>query len=326
MSYSPEVQAKIDAKAAAQRAGGPSWAMARLRHNGETGEWVIRELNGDKLADETTPFQCEGATETQIKEDGKKTRKGLVGGSWRGIVVRVAFMSQAKWKQDAVAQKMTREFTDFKNEPIELLRRVFGPAGQTTVLKTFANYQEFKEATMLKDEEGNPAGSAYDLKACLYVYHPVRKDVIKFVCGGSARSEWFEYVAYKASGNDGVVTVPFHVKLPSAKLLEEVLTEFVTTEAVNKKKMTYHRVSFNAISLLDEATLQEAWDIQGKLDEWVNAWKVINAMPSKSFGEQVMADAQVAHESAPLPRSAARALVDQAGSDDDEIDVSQIPF
>lgn len=259
MNFSPEIQAQIDQKANAIHRTGPSFPMPRLTHNGETGEWFVREVEGDKLAEEKTAF---------VREDG---------GKWSGIVLRVAWMSQSKYKENSPFQKMTREFTDFKDEPIELMKRTFGPDGRTESVKTYPNYQAFKAASIPKDEDGNPGVSAYDLKVCLYIYHLGRKQVLRLVVGGSGRSEWFEYARNRASGDEGVMSVPWTLNQPTARLLEQVKTEFISTATKTDKGMAYHRLSFRAVSLCTEQELVEIWAMQDKLNEWVAGWEAVNA-------------------------------------------------
>jgi len=260
MQHSPEVQARLDAKAAQQRVGGPSFPMPRLRHNGETGEWMVREVDGERNADEATKFETD--------KDG----------SWSGIVVAVAFMAQTKYKKDAVAQKMTREFTNFKNEPIELLKRTFGPEGKTEFLRTFPTYQDFKAASVLKDEEGNPSGSAYDLKVCLYVYHLERKQVVKLVVGGSGRTEWFAYDKMRrGASEEGTISTPWRMGVPGARLLEEVVTRFTTSKEKTDKGLEYHRLSFDATGYCPADRMAEVLDVADKIAAWSAEWKAINA-------------------------------------------------
>lgn len=324
MAYSKEMQDKIDAKAAAQRTTGPSFPMPRLNHNGGTGEWMIREIVNGKLADVVSVFNREGMVEADIQEEGKKPRKGMVGGKWRGVILRHTNMCETKWKEGAVSKKFTREFTNFKTEPIEVMRTVFGPAGQTTSLKMYLNYQDFKEKNLLRDEEGNEAGSSFALKSVLYVYLFERKEVVKVLCGGSARSEWWEYLRFKPSGDERVKTIPFMVTEPSAKLVEQVMTEFVSTATVNPKGMPYHRLTFKSAGLLTEAELSEAWEVQERINEWVKAWAAITA--HKNAEKEVMAASPASPSTAsPMPKSAASAIAAQA-VEEDEINLDDIPF
>ena len=326
MSYSPEVQARIDAKAAATRTRGPSFPMPRLRHNGETGEWLVREVDGDKNAEEVSVFEREGMVEKDLPGEKGATRKGMVGGVWSGVILRVAWMSQSKYKEGSSFQKMTREFTDFKNEPIELMKRVFGPAGKTESLRIYPNYQAFKTASMVKDEEGNELGSAYDLKAVLYVYHFTRKQVIKLVVGGSARSEWFEYARNKPSGDDGITSLPWQVTLPEAKLLEQVKTEFLTTPAKTDKGMEYYRLSFRTAGLCSEAEIAEAWEVQDKINDWVRGWEEVN---KRMHADKAVAPASpVAPAAIPgIPGTAAHAIATAAAREPEaEINLDDIPF
>lgn len=259
MQHSPEVQARLDAKAAQQRVGGPSFPMPRLRHNGETGGWMVREVEGERNAKDMTPFETDKS------------------GAWLGIVVRVAFMAQTKYKKDAATQKMTREFTNFKTEQIELLKRSFGEEGKTEFVRTFPSYQDFKVASQLKDEDGNPAGSAYDLKVCLYVYHLERKQVLKLVVGGSGRTEWFGYDKSRGGAEPGSLSLPWRMGVPGARLLEEVVTRFTSTESKNDKGLPYHRISFDAVGFCPSERMAEVLDVSDKLAAWDAEWKAINA-------------------------------------------------
>ena len=333
MSYSPAVQAQIDARAAQQRKAGPSFPMPRLNHNGETGEWLIREISGDKNAEEMTVFEREGMVKSNIINKEGKTYEGFTGGKWQGIILRVAWMSQTKWKPNAIKKRLTREFTDFKNEPIELLESVFGPAGRTTSLKVYPNYQAFKDAGMLKDEDGNPAGTAYDLKVVLYVYHVARKQVIKLVLGGTARSEWFEYARNKPSGDEGIVSRPWVLTQPTASLLESVITQFEDAPSKTAKGGDYFRLSFTAIGLADEAQLVEAFAQQDRINEWVKGWEAVNArmLADKAIAAgnaAPSAPAPVAPAVIPgVPGTAAHAIATAAArAPEEEINLDDIPF
>ncbi|MFA6018527.1 MAG: hypothetical protein WC776_05110 [Patescibacteria group bacterium] len=279
MTYSPEVQARLDAKS--NRSSGPSFPMPRLRHNGDTGEWLVREVVGDKNADDVTVFDREGMKEAiAIDKKTGNQYKAMVGGSWKGVVLRVAFKAQSKYKPDAVVQKVTREFTSWKEEPIELMKRTFGSEGKTELLKTYLNYQDFKAGTMLKDEDGNPVSSPFDLKVCLYVYHLERRQTLKLECGGTARSEWFEYEKSKASGDGGIKSTPWKQSFPDAKVLDEIVTEFSSTLDKNAKGLEYHHLNFKAVGVVGEDRIVEVLDESDKIQAWVDAWKKVNAKPS----------------------------------------------
>lgn len=312
MSYSPEVQAMIDKRAAEERTTGPSFPMPRLRHNGETGKWSIREIEeGDKLSAETKDF-------TDVNESGK----------WGGVVVRVAWLAQSKYKEGVPYQKKTREFTDFKNERIELLKQTFGEKGKTETVRTYANYAEFKDGTAYKDDEGNVTGSAYDLKVVLYVYHKARKQVIKLICGGSARSEWFEYMRNKPSGEPGMLSIPWKMSNPTAQLLSQIKTVFGTTASTTDKGLSYHRLSFSAVGMCNDEELKEVFEVEARIKAWVDGWNKVNAAKKmdESAGIVNAIDEHIGVESVEIggaPKSMAHEPIDRP---EDDIDLSQVPF
>lgn len=318
MPYSPETQAKLDALSVKNNTLGPSFPMPSLKHNGKTGEWMIREIVDGKLSDVATVFERGGMVETQVTDDNGKTRKGMVGGSWEGIVLRVAFKAVTKWKPEAVSQKMTREFTNFKEEPIELLKQVFGPAGQTTSLKTFANYQEFKKYGMLKDSDGNDIKSEFDLKVVLYVYETKRKEVLKIVAGGNARSEWFEYRnAKKSPTADGFFSTPQAVTHPGTQLFQ-VKTKFSSSQQKSKQGLPYSNLAFSTSSVLSENELLEVFPVIDRLDAWVKGWADVHAKSKEKLIEHTSVD------TSPMPRSAAGSINEHAKGD--EINLDDIPF
>jgi len=318
MSYSPETQAKLDALSVKNNTLGPSFPMPSLKHNGKTGEWMIREIVDGKLSDTPTVFERSGMVEAQVTDDNGKTRKGMVGGSWEGVVLRVAFKATTKWKPDATFQKMTREFTNFKEEPIELLKQVFGPAGQTTTIKTVANYQEFKKYGMLKDSDGNDIKSEFDLKVVLYVYDMKRKEVLKIVAGGNARSEWFEYRNSKKSpAADGFFSIPQAVSHPGTQLFQ-VKTKFNSTQQKSKQGLPYSNLAFSTSSVLTENELIEVFPVIDRLDAWVKGWADVHAKSKEKLMDQAPVN------TAPMPKSAAATISEHAKGDD--IDLSDCPF
>lgn len=333
MPYSPEVQARIDAQLASTTSKGPSFPMPRVRHNGETGEWFVREVEGDKNAEAVTVFERPGTVDKElVNEKTGEKHIGKVGGEWSGVIVRVAFMSQTKYKPDAVYQKFTREFTNFKTEPIEVLKRVFGPAGKTESVKTFENYQEFKAASMLKNEDGEPAGSAYDLKACLYVYHLERKQVVKVVIGGTARSEWFAYNNFQDKEEEGIVSAPWRVTVPGSKHLEEVVTTFLSTPDKTPKGLEYHRLSFLGSRFTTNEEMLAVLDQQKKVADWVEGWKKATEKPEVAGASldsiNALAPKTALNMGQPVSEMQVNATIAASKSEpeEDEIRLEDIPF
>lgn len=284
MQYSADVQARLNAKNTHIMKRGLKFPMPRVQHNGETGEWVVREVD-------TKP-------DAKFENVEEKTVFETTDGAWTGVVLRVAFMSQTKYKEGASFNKFTREFTDWKNEPIELLKKTFGPEGKTETLKTFKSYGDFKLGTLLKDEDGNPAGSAFDLKVCLYVYHLQRKQVVKLVVGGSTRSEWFGFNAFKPLDPEEekkLLSRPWKVQYPN-ELLEQLMVEFRSTEAKTDKGMEYHRLSFHTDGFVPSEVMGDVLDMSDKVAAWVESWKVAKAA-SKPEG----ASLEEINAQAPLP-------------------------
>lgn len=301
----------IDKRAAEERSAGPSFPMPRLRHNGETGKWSIREIEeGDKLSAETKDF-------TDVSESGK----------FGGVVVRIAWMAQSKYKKDVPFQKKTREFTDFKNEPIELLKQTFGEKGKVETVRTYANYQEFKDATIPKDEEGNLLASPYDLKAVIYLWHFKRKQVIKLICGGSGRSEWFEYTRNKPSGDPGILSTPWRTSFPTAQLLSQIKTVFASTASKTDKGLEYHRLSFSAAGMCNDEELKEVFEVEAKIKAWVDGWAKVNANRKEDGKEAVAAIDEhigIDHGSEPMPLAVAAGAMEKP--EEEEINLDDIPF
>lgn len=309
MEYTPEVQAMIDAEAGAQKKAGPSFPMPRVRHNGKTGEWSVREVDeAGKLAEATTPFEVERS------KDGKETK-------WKGVVVRVAWMVQSKYKENSPSQKKSREFTDFKTEPIEVLKYTFGASGiPAKHLKTYANYQDLKAQTALKDDEGNPVSASYDLKAILYVYHFGRKQVLKLEVGGASRGEWFTYQSFKpvpAGGESLSDSWAVTLEGEGIRLLKQIVTEFRTTPHINEAGLASDRLYFRTGNVLTSEELHEVMKVSDKLKMWVDGWKAVNApKPAQNRGEGA---------DAPMPVTVGLAAT-QGGPDEEQIDLDSIPF
>lgn len=312
MPYSKEVQDMIDQKAAEQRTMGPSFPMPRVRHNGEKGSWMVREVGpDDKLEPEEKEFP-------DISADGK----------WGGVILRVAFFAQSKYKPDVPFRKMTREFTDFKNERIELLKQTFGEKGRTETLRSFANYDDFKAQTIPKDEEGNLLASPYELRVALYVWNFKRKQVIRFAVGGSGRTEWFEYGRNKPSGEANILSIPWRMTFPDAKLLQEIKTIVSTHSTKTDKGLEYHRVSFRAGGRCTDEEIKEVFEMQARVNAWDKGWKEFHA---KNKAEEVAETDTIAAveehfgiESEPMPVAAAH--VPMQRDEEQEIRIEDIPF
>ena len=117
----------------------------------------------------------------------------------------------------------------------------------------------------------------YDLKAVIYLWHFKRKQVIKLICGGSGRSEWFEYTRNKPSGDPGILSTPWRTSFPTAQLLSQIKTVFASTASKTDKGLEYHRLSFSAAGMCNDEELKEVFEVEAKIKAWVDGWAKVNA-------------------------------------------------
>jgi hypothetical protein len=140
-----------------------------LRLNGNTG--TISRSHYDPDAKETT------FADLEYKE-------------FDAVVLSVKYLAKWKWREDAQYNIATREFSDFKTERIEMIKRET-VAGAEAVSKYFDNYGAFKESVSMTDPETGEVKSPFDFWVSIYML--VDGEVLRLRFKGDSRTKWFDY-------------------------------------------------------------------------------------------------------------------------------------
>lgn len=106
------------------------------------------------------------------------------------IVLSVKFLAKWKFKEQAQFNIVTREFSDFKTERIEMIKRET-VQGAESVSKFYENYGAFKEAVSMTDPETGEVKAPFDFWVSLYCL--VDGEVLRLRFKGDSRTKWFDY-------------------------------------------------------------------------------------------------------------------------------------
>ena len=252
-------QAEQEAKSGNRRPTPPG-----LRLNGKTGVFSRSEYNAD-------------SKETEFKDLEEK--------SFDGVILAVRYLARWKWRENAVFSIGTKEFKDFKNERIELIKRE-NVAGAVPVSKFYANYAEFKETVASVDKETGESKSPFDLLVSLYVL--VNGEIIRFRGKGETRSAWFTYTQ--------------SVKSPKTVVTAIGASDLITERDGKAVPVPYYHATFTSKGDVPAELRGQVIEAANDLDTWFASFTQ----------EQVK----------PVSAGPAHELI----GDDEEIDVTQIPF
>lgn len=202
---------------------------------------------------------------------------------WKGSVLAVRYYSQLEYDADRTFNLRTREFSDFKEEPIELLRI---SKGETKVEKTYSSYQEFKLATTKTDEMTGKVSSSFQFFVALYILaaDETEPKVVKFTFKGDSRSNWFDF-------NKSYRTDEF-----PAKALCQAIIEFSSEEKKMTSGTSYYAATFKTVGLADGAWAEAVMHNTMDLMVWMNAWKTINKEPERQVPIEELATIQIEEE------------------------------
>lgn len=192
----------------------------------------------------------------------------------RAVVLDVKFLAKWKYKKDAQYTVVTREFADFRKDPIELIKRE-NAAGAESTSTFFDNYGAFKEAKMMTDSETGEVRSPFDLWVSLYLL--VDGEVLRLRFKGDSRSKWFDYSN-------------------TVRVTTSVVTEIGVSDPIEmpardgeEAKVYYHLTFKNAGAVPPEerGQVMTAW---GDLKMWMESFKKGHATDSaKVAAEEVKA-------------------------------------
>jgi len=114
-----------------------------------------------------------------------------IGKEWQGVVLAVRWF--VRWKHDpnSTLDVRTKEFQNFTDERITLLKIDKQNRGGEAPSKDYQDYQAFKQSFVKEDEITGKKSSPYDLHFSLYI---LRGDtVVRYRGKGLTRSGWFDY-------------------------------------------------------------------------------------------------------------------------------------
>jgi len=183
--------------------GTPSPKMLRL--DGNTGEFVLKSWNNETKQSEDKPFAT----------------------PFQGTVILYKYFVQWKYKTTPEGIKiMSREFTSFKDEKLELLKIDYNQQSKTEVIGTYENYGAFKEAVKTVDPITGKESFPFDFWVTLYVYAHELGEVVRFKFKGTTRAAWFDY-------NNG-----YRLDMADIEDICQVTTEFGTKKEDKPKSST----------------------------------------------------------------------------------------
>lgn len=165
--------------------------MAKLEHRGAYGLRIARIELAGKIG-----TWNEDAYDRATKTYSKQVFQDYTDGSF--TLSPLVVSSFCKWKYDEDAREgfETTEFLEMVDNPIKLYRITHaGASSKSTreLIRTYADYQEFKARHSVKDELTGKTKAPYDFFVCLYAYHHGSKRVVKIEMKGSSRAAWFDF-------------------------------------------------------------------------------------------------------------------------------------
>ncbi len=189
--------------------------------------------------------------------------------SWYWNVLFFRYLSQLKRKKEKrTFDFRTREFQDFKSEPIELLHLTFGQDAKTEVKETYDNYQDFKAKTSSTDKMTGETTTPFDFWIALYVLD-AKGDVVKFTFKGDSRTAWFDFMKnYQTSSEFNPVA------------LCQATVEFGMEKKTGTKKNeqgefdVWYAATFKVVGLAEGEKLADVEAKYNGLASWMNAWAV----------------------------------------------------
>jgi hypothetical protein len=143
-----------------------------LRLNGNTGDFSASSYDAEKK-------------ETVYEEFAKEDKK------FPGVILAVRYFAKWKFKENAPFTVLSREFADFRHDPITLLKIDNINKGNKPEEKVYDNYAAFKDAFVKVDDMDGSTKSPFDLWVSLYVF--VAGDLIRYRFKGASRAAWFDF-------------------------------------------------------------------------------------------------------------------------------------
>lgn len=268
-----EAWAAFQAKAEASAARSSRPTPDGIRLNGNTGVFSRSKYNSETKETEFTDFE---------------------GSTFKGVVLAVRYFAKWKYKEHAKFDIRTREFSDFKTERIELVKRET-VTGATPSSKFYDSYADFKDAVSIQDPESGDVKAPYDL--WISVYALVAGDVIRLRAKGDSRGAWFDYQK-------------------TVKALPLVVTEFGVSDPIEmparkgEEAKVYYHVTFKSLGDVPAEDRAAVMAAVSDMDFWFASFKQSQATPVASPAQEA------------VPALAAG----RSDTEEDEIKIEDIPF
>lgn len=248
-------------------------------------------------------------------------------GLFSGIILDVAYRAQWKYNENATAEYRTREFHDWKNEPIELLKITRGENGKTESVGTFPNTEVFK--THFRPViMGVAAASPFDWHALVYIYHPATQKIVKYDVKGTGlfgkkndkgRQEGglWEYLNESRKAHPDVI-------------LKQILTKFGVEKEETEGVLTGYVATFEHGGIVESSVFESVVKNAKLLTEWQNQWKkqVKEDTSQPSMDEMPTIDAEADLKQPQTEGEAYDALKAQREKERAEVEavINEIPF
>lgn len=238
------VQAETSPKPAAAR-------VNELRMNGNTGEWTVSKWDPERK-----------------ERTEEKTAAPAV------VVLATRYFVRWKFKKDAPFSVFSREFTEFRGEPVTLLKYDNAKKGEAPVEKRYADYFDLKDSLKKVDDITGVETHPYDFCVSLYVL--VGGAVLNYRFKGDTRSNWFDY--------QKALTSPI-----------AVVTQLGTSEETMPAKdgeeaKTYFAGTFANLGLVPPADREAVMKASAELKAVFAAWKAQRQQPEAVVPKAVLAD------------------------------------
>lgn len=210
---------------------------------------------------------------------------------FEGVVLAVRFFVKWKFNSNAKYDIRSKEFSEFRDEPIELLKIDLTNRGNEPTTKTYADYADMKAQNALPDPMTGAVKSPFDLFVSLYVL--TGGEVVRYRFKGDTRSAWFDFQGlYRTLP---VIVTKFGVSEPKAMPARP-----------GEEAKVYYSGTFEYSRDVDGTLCDEVMRAMKDMETWFAFWKKESpAAPVKLEAGYVAA--------LPAP-------------EDDEIRVEDIPF
>lgn len=217
-----------------------------LRLDGNTGKSILKSWNSETKQREDKPFST----------------------PFLGTIILYKYFVQ--WKYGTTpegANVMSREFSSFKDEQIELLKIDYNQNNKTEVIGTWDNYSAFKKAKEKTDDVTGKESYPFDFWCTLYIYVEELGEVVRLKFKGDSRKEWFDYNS------------DFRRDMEDVEDICEITTSFGSVKAEMAKSANqteakfYYRASFDTVRLNTPEEMNSIMVATRFLIKWMNSFE-----------------------------------------------------